>query len=91
MSIPFFWVLKIFRIEVTQPIFLTRNLFNYFVQEFICFFCHFKAYIFIKELAPGIFIWYNVDTIWIYDRPKQILTISTILQCCKSWKKAENQ
>ena len=45
-----------------------------------------------KESAPGIFIWwYNVDTIWIYDRPKQILTISTILQCCESWKKAENQ
>ena len=88
MSIPSFWVIKIFRIEVAQSIFLTRNLFNYFVQEFICFYCHFKAYIFIKDLAPAIFIWwYNVDTIRIYDRPKQILTISAILQHCESWKK----
>ena len=92
MSISFFWVVKISRIEVAQPIFFTCNLFNYFFQKFICFYCHFKACIFKTKLASGIFIWwYNVDTIQIYDRPKQILTISTILQHCESWKKAENQ
>ena len=92
MSISFFWVLKISRIEVAQPIFFTCNLFNYFFHEFICFYCQFKACIFKTKLAPGIFIWwYNVDTIQIYDRPKQILTISTILQRCESWKKTENQ
>ena len=31
------------------------------------------------------------DTIRIYDRPKQILTISAILQPCESWKKTENE
>ena len=92
MSIPFFWVVKIFRIEVAQPIFFAHNLFNNFFQEFICFYRHFKAFIFIKKSATWIFIWwYNVDIILNYDRCKQILIISAILRPCESWKKAENQ
>ena len=52
-SFPFFWVVKIFRIEVAPPIFFTHNLFNYILQEFICFYCHFKACVFKTKLALG--------------------------------------